>query len=206
MTTRPRAPARDPMAPLPRTWLDATMPLFRGVVGAAFVAFSSYATVFLFATDIFPIVGERTQIGPFPDRYWYGILLAIGFFVGEIYTSERWPRAYRAILIPDTIYTARQMYAGFSAALNVLAYDVGQLWSILGLLAGVVLLLAYGAGWSVKGWLGAWLLASIVVGFVGWGFSLDDARLLLAILLSLYCGYIVARFGEAFLFGRRRKG
>lgn len=202
MSTR----ARDTLAPLPRTWLDTTMPLLRAVVGAAFVAFSSYATVFLFAEDIYSIVGERMQVAPFQDRYWYGIILAIGFFVGEIYTSERWTRAYRAVLVPDTIYTARQMYPGFLAAFTVLIVDMPSLVLTVALIGGGVVLVSYGAGWPLRLWIPTWAVAGNVVWFVGWAWSLPNARLLLAILLALYCGYIVARFGEVFLFGKRRKG
>lgn len=200
MTTR----ARDPFAPLPRTWLDATMPIVRAIVGAAFVAFSSYATVFLFAADVEPIFHDRTTIGPFADRYWYGVLLAAFFFLGEIYMAERHPRGYRAILIPDTIYTARQMYGGFAAVLGVLALDLSGLAFTLAIAVVGAALIAYGAGWLLRWWLLIWLAAGGIIWFVGWAWSLEYARLMFAFLSAGYCGYIVARFGEVFLFGRRR--
>lgn len=200
MTTR----ARDPFAPLPRTWLDTSMPIVRALIGAAFVAFSSYATIFLFADDIQSIFHERTTIGPFADRYWYGMLAAVIFFLGEIYTAEKWPRAYRAVLVPDTIYTARQMYPGFAAVLSVLALDFSGMLFVLALAIGSAVLIAYGAGWALRWWLLIWAVAGGIIIFTGWAWSLEIARLILAILMAAYSGYIVARFGEVFLFGKRR--
>jgi hypothetical protein len=202
MTTR----TRDPLAPLPRQWLDATLPFFRGLVGAVFVAFSSYATVFLFADDTKKLLGEQMTLGPFPDRYWYGVLLALGFFLGEIYTAERWPRAYRAILTPDTIYTARQMYAFFLSVLLILAEDMPGFLLVLALAEGGLFLVAYGAHWSLRLWLSVGLVVGGILVSIAWVWSFETARWFLAILLALYCGYIVARFGESLLFGKRRKG
>src|ERR1051325_5717253 len=104
-------------APLPRDWIDDSLPVARALVGAGFVAFSSYATVTLFGNDILPIIGATRRIGMMDDRFWLGLLAALLLFVGEIMTAERAPAIYGAILIPDTRYTARQMQAGLLALL-----------------------------------------------------------------------------------------
>ncbi len=202
-TTVPRA--SDTLAPIPRHWLDLTMPFFRALIGAAFVAFSSYATVFLVATDIQPLMKEQMSIGLFADRYWFGIGLALTFFLGELYTAERWPRGYVAILIPDTIYTARQMWPGMAMAARLLTVDVASLLLVLALIGGFVLLIAYGGGWSFARWLAGWLVVSAAILLIGSFVALDIAQLLLSCSTALYCGYIVARFGESLLFGKRRK-
>lgn len=202
--------ARDPLAPLPRTMLDATAPIVRAVFGAAFVAYSSYATIFLFAQDTAPLfidaAGHEPMLGALPIRFWCGILLALGFFLGELYTAERYPRAYRAILTPDTIYTARQLFTSFRLALVVLAPDQTSLYLIIGLLAAGQLLIAYGATWPLQFW---FLACGLCVGgllliIAVWG--IDTGRVALAIVEALNVGYIVARFGEVFLFGKRRRG
>lgn len=195
----------DTLAPIPRTWLDLTMPFFRAFIGACFVAFSSYATVFLVAADIQPLVRDQISLGLLADRYWLGIGLALGFFLGELYTAERWERAYIAILIPDTIFTARQMWPGLALAARLLATDVISLGLVLLLIGGGVLLVAYGGGWSFARWLTGWLITGTIVLLVGSFAALDIAQLLLSCSMALYCGYIVARFGESLLFGKRRK-
>lgn len=205
MSAQPtRAPRRDPLAPLPRTMIDAAGPVVRGGVGALFVAFSSYATVFLFASDVQPILGDRMTLGAWPDRYWAGVLLALAFFLGEVFSSERYPRLYRAILVPDTIYTARQLYLGLHAGLRVLVTDQASLLLVLALIAGGVLLVAYGAGFSLRLWFAAIVLSGGVAYLTFLLADLATAQIMLAGLLALYIGYIVARFGEALLFGRRR--
>jgi hypothetical protein len=187
-------------APLPRGWIDDALPIFRALLGAAFVAFSSYATVVLFAGDIQPIVGDAVSIGIMADRYWAGLLLALVFFIGEIVTAEHAPAVYGIILLPDTFYTARQMRPGFLAFL--LAYDaVGA-----GLCAAVSvwgLLLAEGksARWAFAG--------GILAGLTGWGImGVIEAPAWLWIgqawVFAFLNGYLVARFGETLLFGGRR--
>jgi len=196
--------AESRLAPVPREWLDLTMPAFRALVGAAFVIFSSYATVTLVARDLSPILGDRAGIGLFADRYWVGIGLALGFFLGEVYTAERWPAAYQAILVPDTIYTGRQLYAGLALAVAVLAQSPIDLLIVGGLAAAGAALVAYGVGWSLFKWIiaGAALVGLVFALGVFW--SLAAARTTLAVLMALYTGGIVARFGEVLLFGKRR--
>lgn len=199
-----RKTAEQRLAPVPREWLDLTMPAFRALVGAAFVIFSSYATVTLVAQDFFPILGERAGIGLFPDRYWIGIVLALGFFLGEVYTSERWPTAYRAILIPDTIYTGRQLYAGLAIAMVILVRTPLDILIVGGLASAGAVLVAYGVGWAWFKWAIAGAVLVGVVFAIGSLWSLEYARIALAILIALYTGGIVARFGELLLFSKRR--
>lgn len=190
----------DRAAPLPRGWIDDSLPIARALIGAGFVAFSSYATVTLFGGDIQPIVGDVVRVGIMADRYWLGLLAALAFFVGEIMTAERAPAIYGAILIPDTLYTARQMQAGLLALL--LAYG----GTGAGLLAGLTvwgLLLAEGKP-------GRWALAAgVCAGLTVWGImgAITPPEWLLPILAWVFAGldgYLIARFGETLLFGGRR--
>lgn len=199
-----RKAAEPTLAPLPRAWLDLTMPAFRAVIGAAFVAFSSYATVLLVGSDLQAILQDRMSLGIFADRYWLGFALALSFFLGEIYTAERWPRVYRAVLVPDTLYTARQLYPGLLASLIVLAKDPLDLALICGIMVGALLLIAYAAGWSLFGWVLIGGFAGGLVWLVAVFVALTWGLFLLACLVALYLGFIVARFGEVFLFGKRR--
>ena len=195
----------DKFAPLDRRWVDTLSPIIRAIVGGAFVAFSSYATIFLFAADIEPILHDRASLGLFADRYWFGWLLAFMFFVGEIMSAERWPKAYLAILVPDTIYTSRQMYPGFHEVFRVLMTDMITVMIILVFVGVGVFLIAYAAEWSKARWMAGWLLLSVTnIGLI----LLDQLQYAIIATsgeLSIFCGYIVARFGEALLFGARRK-
>lgn len=188
------------VAPLPRDWIDDVLPVARALIGAAFVAFSSYATVTLFGNDIRPIVGDAFTFGGMLDRYWLGVVLALALFVGEIITAEHAPAIYGAILIPDTYYTARQMVAGITALLASYG-SVGA-----GILAAVTvwgLLLAEGRSgrWALIGGIGGGLLAWGIMGAIATPWMFVGASWVFAGL----DGYLIARFGETLLFGRRRK-
>lgn len=208
-----RKAAEKRLAPVPREWLDVTMPGFRTIVGAAFVVFSAYATVFLFASDVAPIFVtsgpsevpiDRTSLGVLADRYWLGILVAFGLFAGEVYTSERWPRVYRALLVPDTMYTARQLFPGVYAAFDVLIRSPIDLAIVGALAIGAVVLIAYAGEWSLwAALLGCAGAALLVIGAL-FGWSLDIASFVLAGEVVAYSGFIIARFGEVLIFGKRR--
>lgn len=200
MTRAQSTSLSDRAAPLPRGWIDDSLPIARALIGAGFVAFSSYATVTLFGSDIQPIVGEGVSVGIMADRHWLGLLAALLFFFGEIMTAERAPAIYGAILIPDTYYTARQMQAGLLALLIAYGATGG------GLLAGV----------TVWGWLLAEgkqgrraLIGGIGAGLTVWGImgAITPPDWLLPVLAWAFAGadgYLIARFGEALLFGKRR--
>lgn len=190
----------DRAAPLPRGWIDDSLPVARALIGAGFVAFSSYATVTLFGGDIQPIVGDGTSVGIMADRYWLGLLAALFFFVGEIMTAERAPAIYGAILIPDTFYTARQMQGGLLALL--VAYGAGG----GGLLTGLTVW-----GWLLaEGKRGRWaLIGGVLSGLTVWGIMgvITPPEWLLPSLAWAFAGadgYLIARFGETLLFGKRR--
>jgi hypothetical protein len=191
----------DRAAPLPRAWIDDALPVMRALVGALFVAFSAYATVTLFGGDIRLVVGNASTVGVFADRYWFGVLLAFGLFIGEILTAEHAPTIYWALLIPDTFYTARQMQVGFLSLLTTYQ-AIG-----MGLMAGVTiwgLLLAGGKSgrtaliFGVLTGLTLWYIIGIIQ-VPPWLWSS------LAWLFAGLNGYLIARFGETLLFGRRRR-
>ncbi len=194
-TDRPRG-----AAPLPRGWIDDALPVARTMFGAAFVAFSGWATIRLFAMDIQPLIGDAQTIGIMLDRYWLGLLLALSLFIGQVMTAESAPSIYGAILIPDTWYTARQMYPGL--VIFLAAYGgVG-----CGILAGVTvwgLLMAEGK----QGRMAA--IVGVAAGLTLW-FIIESVtepawvRVVLAWVFAGVNGYLVARFGELLLFGRRR--
>lgn len=197
-----RAGTRDTLpAPLPRGWIDDALPIFRALLGAAFVAFSSYATVVLFAGDIHPMTGDAVSIGIMADRYWAGLLLALAFFIGEIITAEHAPSVYGVILLPDTFYTARQMRPGVLAFL--LAYGaVGAALCAAVSVWGLLLSEGKGGRWA--------LLGAGVAGLTWWGImgAVDVPAwlwLAQAWVFAFLNGYLVARFGETLLFGRRRQ-
>jgi hypothetical protein len=188
------------LPPLPRDWIDDVLPVARALIGATFVAFSSYATVTLFGNDIRPIVGDVLTIGGMLDRYWLGVALALALFVGEIITAEHAPAIYGAILIPDTYYTARQMIGGIERFLAAYGAIGG---GILAALTVWGLLLAEGRS-------GRWaLLGGIVGGLCAWGIMGALATPWMstgaAWVFAGLDGYLIARFGETLLFGRRRK-
>ncbi len=188
-------------APLPRGWIDDALPAMRALVGAIFVAYSSYATVELFGTDVQPVVGGAATLGIIADRYWLGVAVALVFFVGEILTAEKAPSVYGAILIPDTYYTARQMQAGLLAFL--MTYSVVGV-GIMAAISAWGMLMAEGKGGRLA------LLAGIIAGLTGWGImrAIDAPPWLWPVLSWAFAGlngYLVARFGEALLFGHRRK-
>lgn len=126
-------------APLPRTWIDTTLPGARALLGALFVAFSGYSTVYLFSQDIQRLTGDKVSLMLFADRYWAGLALALLLFFGEIFTSERYPKVYRVLLIPDTFYTARQMVPAALFALTSYAHLVGTTLVVVSWLAALVL-------------------------------------------------------------------
>lgn len=94
--------------PLPRSWIDTTLPGARVLFGLLFVVYSAVSTIILFAEDIRRLTGDRAGF-IIPDRFWFGIGLAALIFLGELYTSERYPRVYALFLVPDTLYSARLM-------------------------------------------------------------------------------------------------
>lgn len=186
--------------PLPRGWIDDSLPIARALIGAGFVAFSSYATVALFGGDVQPILGAMRRIGLMDDRYWFGLLVALFLFIGQIMTAERAPAIYGALLIPDTYYTARQMQPGVLALL--LAYGATGAGLLAGLTAwGVLMAEGKGGRWA--------LIVGMFLGLTLWGImnalALPEWVLpYLAWLLAGIDGYLIARFGEILLFGKRR--
>ncbi len=150
-------------------------------------------------------MADRVSLGLVADRYWIGLCAAVVFFLGEIASAERYPRTYMFFIVPDTIYTTRQLYPTLAEAFRILFVDVGATVLVCGLLGLLVFLTVYAAYWRKAPWLALWLLASVVdVGLV----ALDRpsyAAIAAAGTYALFFGYIVARFGEALIFGQRRK-
>lgn len=111
-------------APIPRSVVDESLPWLRALLGLAFVAYSANSTVFIGADHVMWLF-EGTKlitIGGFPDAYWYTAGLALVLFLGEVATSERYPRTYRLFLGPDVLYTGLGIFAGLSKALALLAF------------------------------------------------------------------------------------
>lgn len=185
-------------APLPRSWIDDVLPFARAVIGILFVAFSAYSTVFLFAEDIRPMVGTGAALTPgiLPDRYWCGIGLAVFLFVVEVITAEHNPAIYGAALVPDTIYTARQMRVGLLALLT--AY---------GGIGGAVLGAITVWGWLMVEGRGKWIAfaGGVIGGLIGYGIMLLPYASIAAWVFAGANGYLIARFGEVLLFGKRRR-
>lgn len=155
-------------APISRGLVDEALPWLRALLGLAFVAYSANSTIFLGATHLMWLfeTTKRITIGSFADAYWYSGALALLLFVGEVATSERYPRGYRFFLVPDVFYTGLGVFAGLSKALSLLTVAViGTEYQ------------------AAANWLG-WLLAFPV---------------------SAYIGYIIAKWGEILLFGKRRR-
>lgn len=128
-----------PPAPIDRRILDTALPIVRVLIGVAFVAYSAYSTITIFASDIAPATGLRNSYGIMQDRYLFGVALAVLLFVGELVTAERYPAVYAALLVPDTIYTARGLYGALSSILAAhLDMSAGALLVCSWVVAGVV--------------------------------------------------------------------
>jgi hypothetical protein len=161
-------------APLSRNLVDEALPWLRGLLGLIFVAYSANSTISIGAAHcMFLFEGaKRITIGAFPDAYWYSTTLALIPFVGEVATSEKYPRTYRIFLAPDVFYTALGVFTGLSKALTLL-------------IAAALVSMGYTAQ-----------AATPVAETLGW---------LLAFPAAAIIGYIIARWGEVLLFGKRRR-
>jgi hypothetical protein len=111
---------------------------------------------------------------------------------------------YRALLIPDTMYTGRQLFPGVYASFNVLIQTPVGLAIVGALAVGVVVLIAYAGEWPIGGAVLGCVAASLIVAGALFGWSIAGAWFVLACLIVTYAGFIIARFGEVLLFGRRR--
>jgi len=136
-------------APISRDWLGPATPWFAGGLGLMFIAYSAVATIFILADeDLYPVLGNSTTIGAFPDRYWISAFVALILFLGQVFTRKRYTRIYLMFLVPDIVYTARQTSVAVAAHL---AADYPTLDPVLAFLI-------------------AWSIAAIVGFFVArWG-------------------------------------
>lgn len=161
-------------APFSRSIVDETLPWLRAALGVCFVAFSAGSTIQLAGGHLLWLFEGTKQItiGAFPDAYWYSTALAVILFVGEVWSSERYPKTYRLFLIPDTFYTGLGIFAGLAKAITTL------------LLAALI---AMGVELQT---------ATPIADVLGW---------LLAFPAAAYVGYLIAKWGEVLLFGKRRK-
>ncbi|NJO83097.1 MAG: hypothetical protein HC828_09940 [Blastochloris sp.] len=64
---------------------------------------------------------RNVTIAVIPDAYWYTSLIAVVIFLGQIATSERYPKVYRLFLWPDAFYTGRGVQLALQTALTILA-------------------------------------------------------------------------------------
>jgi hypothetical protein len=181
-------------APISRALLDDTLPWFRALLGIAFVAYSANATIAQNGDDLRIFLGDSAVIGVFADRYWFSSLFALVLFLGEVFTSERYPAAYRLFLIPDLWYTACQMQEGLQRGFFIF-FSGGQ-----DKMADVIMAAKVTAAhpWSAL--------------FAQFTALAEDRPLQLVLLgsmaaawiMALILGYYVARYGELLLFGKRR--
>jgi hypothetical protein len=109
-------------APINRNVVNTSTPILRLILGIIFVGYSAGTTITYFADDlsVFFKAGQQVTIAYVDDRFWYGFLLALVIFFGEVVTSEKAIGWYLLFLAPDTFYTARQIQQGFQNALIVL--------------------------------------------------------------------------------------
>lgn len=152
-------------APISRTLVDEALPWLRAIAGIAFVAYSANSTILIGAADLLRFFDSTRliTIGYWPDAYWYSAIVAVILFVGEVATSEKYPKTYKLFLIPDAFYTARGIFAGLSSALSLLAAS-----------------------------------------FVGENEAAAIIGVVLAFPVSVWIGYLIAKWGEVLLFGKRR--
>lgn len=111
-------------APISRTLVDESIPWLRALLGLCFVAYSANSTIFIGAAHLLWLFEgtKRITIGAFADAYWYSAAVALILFIGEVATSERYPRTYRLFLGPDVFYTGLGIFAGLSKALALLVF------------------------------------------------------------------------------------
>jgi hypothetical protein len=109
-------------APINRNVVEASTPALRLALGIAFVSYSAYTTIQYAAQDldVYFHAGRLVSLGYIADRYWYALLFAVIIFLGEVVTSGKSIRWYLVFLIPDTIYTGRQIQFGLNNAFNAL--------------------------------------------------------------------------------------
>jgi hypothetical protein len=142
-------------APIPRSIIDELLPWLRALLGLAFVVYCANSTIFIGGGDLvwlFPKTAEIT-LGFVRDALWYSSVVAIILFIGQVATSERYPRAYWLFLIPDVFYTVRGMWAGLCRAMIVLFGGKpgdGSYAELLGYIIGSIL--ACVVGFYVAKW------------------------------------------------------
>lgn len=135
-------------APMRRTWIDSALPWLRGAFGALFVAYSAISTIIFLGSDmiwLFAFARLMSIATGIADAYWYASFIALVIFLGEIATSERYPKTYRLFLWPDAFYSARGLQAGLAGAFTVMLspYLVAQAFN--GMTAA-----------ALVGWAAAW--------------------------------------------------
>jgi hypothetical protein len=192
------------------------LPYVRAVFGLACIAFSSYSTVIQVSNGIIAFVrwltGEQVQtVGPLPPYWWAGLFLAAVLCVVEVQTADKvqYENAYFTAVSLDSWLTALSLQVLFMAV-AILGGPVAS----GGLSAITLALYAMASNWSRF-----WLLTSSIIAGIGTSVGLSVIQSLTADDVTkwpfiagvvawgqaLLVGYLVARYGELLLFGRRKR-
>jgi|GEM_PF-3230101 len=192
--------------PIPRTWMDAILPLTRLGIGAAFIAYSGYATVRHMAGDLAAVIPAMDV------RYLVTALVAAAIMIIEALTSERVKWLYWPVLLFDVYYTWRdlslwvpQLVDMFPMAFLVLPAFAGWVQINIERLhrgyAIALLALVIGGLWAVQTFSGQVMSTLFPVNGALWTAGGMGA---ITAIITMYLGFVIARSGEIAILGVRR--
>jgi len=193
--------------PIPRTWMDAILPLTRLGIGAAFIAYSGYATVRHMAGDLEGVIPALDV------RYLLTALVAAAIMIIEALTSERVKWLYWPVLLFDVYYTWRdlslwvpQLVDMFPMAFLVLPAFAGWMQIHIERLhrgyAIALLALIVGGLWAVQTFSGQVMSTLFPVNGALWTAGGMGA---ITAVITMYLGFVIARSGEIAILGVRRQ-
>jgi hypothetical protein len=187
--------------------MDAILPLTRLGIGAAFIAYSGYATVRHMAGDL------EAVIPALDVRYLVTALVAAAIMIIEALTSERVKWLYWPVLLFDVYYTWRDL----SLWVPQLVDMVPMAFLVLPAFAGWVqihierlhrgyaialLALVIGGLWAVQTFSGQVMSTLFPVNGALWTAGGMGA---ITAIITMYLGFVIARSGEIAILGVRRQ-